>query len=371
MIKLLAVGPLPPPVGGFSVMTEAVLRHFENTFVVLPFNRSQPPISNAHLRRLWSIPYASLACVKFSFSAKENRKDGIVYVALSGGWGQVVDGVFILIARSMGIPIVLHHHSFSYLNEQRWITKICLQCAGQKSQHITLCVRMAKLLIERYDRYPINVHSISNSAFLWPKNINNFLIEPTYPDALNEQPLRIGIIGNLNVEKGILRFLDAVVKLHDAGLAVQSEIAGPIDSVVEDLVKDRTRAIAKLRLWGPVYGEQKEEFWRSIDVLLFPSSYANEAEPVTILEAFIHNVAVIGTARGCCIDMLDPDEFDRKLIDEHDYATETARHIVIHNIALKSFTKRRTRDWLSKHIPRNVDAREVLVARLRQMVREA
>jgi glycosyltransferase involved in cell wall biosynthesis len=55
---------------------------------------------------------------------------------------------------------------------------------------------------------------------------------------------------------------------------------------------------------GPVYGGQKERFYRQLDVFLFPTNYANEAEPLVIYEAMRQGVHVIACDRGAIAEML-------------------------------------------------------------------
>ena len=55
---------------------------------------------------------------------------------------------------------------------------------------------------------------------------------------------------------------------------------------------------------GPVYGGQKEQFYRQLDVFLFPTNYANEAEPLVIYEAMRQGVHVIACDRGSIAEML-------------------------------------------------------------------
>ena len=55
---------------------------------------------------------------------------------------------------------------------------------------------------------------------------------------------------------------------------------------------------------GPVYDRRKESFYDSIDVLVFPSRYANEAEPVVVIEA-LGAGAPVAAARGCVPSLID------------------------------------------------------------------
>ncbi len=54
-----------------------------------------------------------------------------------------------------------------------------------------------------------------------------------------------------------------------------------------------------LQYVGPQYGEEKVQFLDSIDVLVFPSRYVNEAEPLTVHEAMARAVPVLALDRGC------------------------------------------------------------------------
>src|SRR4029077_16115808 len=55
---------------------------------------------------------------------------------------------------------------------------------------------------------------------------------------------------------------------------------------------------------GPVYDEAKTAFYRDLDILLFPTDYANEAEPLVIHEAMRSGVHVIACDRGAISEML-------------------------------------------------------------------
>ena len=50
---------------------------------------------------------------------------------------------------------------------------------------------------------------------------------------------------------------------------------------------------------GPVYGADKESFYASIDLFIFPTRYRHEAEPLVVLEALAHGRPVIAFGRGC------------------------------------------------------------------------
>jgi glycosyltransferase involved in cell wall biosynthesis len=94
--------------------------------------------------------------------------------------------------------------------------------------------------------------------------------------------------------------------LTASGVRFRGHIAGPFESeAIRRQVCSELEHLPDLKLWGAAYGETKAEFFRSIDVLLFPSHYRNEAEPVTILEALSQAVCVMATDLGCIGNLLE------------------------------------------------------------------
>ena len=55
---------------------------------------------------------------------------------------------------------------------------------------------------------------------------------------------------------------------------------------------------------GAVYDAQKERFYSQLDLFVFPTNYANEAEPLVIYEAMRQGVHVIACDRGSIAEML-------------------------------------------------------------------
>ena len=56
---------------------------------------------------------------------------------------------------------------------------------------------------------------------------------------------------------------------------------------------------------GPVHGSNKKEFFNDIHIMLFPSRYKNEAQPLVVFEALSYGVPVICFNRGCIENMVD------------------------------------------------------------------
>jgi glycosyltransferase involved in cell wall biosynthesis len=270
------VGPLPPPVHGFSVINAAMLTRLQAVGEVTVFDRAPRPGHGAlrrmlrsagqwgaFLRRLWAAPRGSA-----------------LYLGLSGGWGQLVDWPYLAAARLTGAPIVVHHHSFAYLRERSAAARSVLALLG-RAQHLAL----------------------SNAAFLPPARPRAERRETRRDGAA----LRLGFLSNISAEKGIWALLELTDALRARGVEVEALIAGPVQAAIADRFASEVAARPGCRHLGAVYGADKDAFFAKLDVLVFPTFYVNEAEPVTILEALAAAVPVVANARGCIADLVPHD----------------------------------------------------------------
>lgn len=112
-------------------------------------------------------------------------------------------------------------------------------------------------------------------------NIAFLPLPPAQPGNI-EGSVRIGLLGNLTRAKG----LDTAVALHrillGRGRAVELHLAGPPgDDDARDLLATLTHAPGVF-IHGPVTGDAKAQFLASLDMLLFISTYPNEAQPCVI-----------------------------------------------------------------------------------------
>jgi len=193
------------------------------------------------------------------------------------------------------LPVYVHHHSFSYINHPSLMSRCCLYLL-HNCQHIVLCEQMGALLTRRYAIRDSNIVVLTNAAFLDLGEIR----EKKATDRLT-----VGFLSNITVEKGILDFFDMAACFCGMNGGPSFVIAGPVAESLRGVFASRLSELPNVRHIGPVYGEAKEAFFSQMDLLAFPTRYPNEAEPVTILEAFRAGVPVMANHRGCIATMLD------------------------------------------------------------------
>jgi glycosyltransferase involved in cell wall biosynthesis len=287
--RVAFVGPLPPPLHGFSSINAAMLAALKERAAVTVFDRAKR--SNARGRQTLQ---QIIQTVKYTFAC---RQDAALYLALSGGIGQIVDLLYVLTSKIFRQRAFVHHHSFAYINSSSAINKILFSLL-RKQTHIVLSRGMAVALAKRYNLDEQRIIVVSNAAYF--AGVSNY----PRPSPIEETAVRLGFISNITFDKGFVEFFEVLRQLKQLGIEYRACIAGPLAPETRQIFAELCAALPAVEYIGAIYGEAKESFYRQIDVLLFPTKYANEAEPLVIHEALRNGVYVIACDRGAIAEML-------------------------------------------------------------------
>jgi glycosyltransferase involved in cell wall biosynthesis len=289
--RVAFVGPLPPPVHGFSNACAHVLDLLTARSAVKIFDRT-PRGNNVVLKRVTQLlqPFRYIAWCR-------QGRDSSLYLALSGGHGQIFDWPYVMIAKILGSRIFIHHHSFSYLNSPNIVNRVFFAFVRNET-HIVLSEGMGLRLSNTYKLDSNVVRVVSNAAFYAPKN----------PSARVEgnarSPICVGFLSNITFEKGFVEFFEVLSELKKRGVAYQAMIAGPVGPDASAKFYQLLSSSPDTVYFGPIYGDIKEGFYDQLDVFLFPTKYDNEAEPLVIHEALRSGVQVFACDRGAIAEML-------------------------------------------------------------------
>jgi glycosyltransferase involved in cell wall biosynthesis len=310
------VGPYPPPVHGMAAVTKGIWQALEVAACPsIVINTAGLVLNRGWLWRLTRAPRVAAAACQLAWYVLTGQADTL-YLAVAGGLGKIYDLVFLVVAR-LGIGrIILHHHSFAYLEQPNTLAKCLVNVAGSRAVHLVLCEEHGRRLQSAYSKTR-SVLVLQNAAF----------VESFTSLEVKERLCCIGFLGNISYEKGIIEFLTVAEKLAIQHPDIVALVAGPFqDKRVELDVRTRMSALSTVRYLGPTYGEQKAAFFRAVDVLLFPTRYVNEAAPLTIYEALSSGVPVIARDRGCIPQMLTRGA-NLVIPQEHDFVEEALQYI--------------------------------------------
>lgn len=285
---LAIIGTLPPPVHGMSVITQSVRdRMVAQGKAVLVINTSAASLRRSLYTRLSRVPRFLWGFIRIVTS-----NPSAIYIGVSGDYGQLYDIIFVVIARLKRLPLFLHHHSFGYVEDYRCLTQVMTRLSGTKSTHFVQSVRMGQLLAKQYGMKS-KIVAASNIGILHevPAQVQRCCVRT------------IGFLSNVSREKGIYIYLDLMDALKENGVEVFGRIAGPFqDRDTESKVRARLRVLPNVEYVGPKYGKEKADFYRSIDVFVFPTMF--EAEGLVNHEAMSFGVPVIAFGRGCIPEII-------------------------------------------------------------------
>ena len=303
--------PLPPPVHGFSVINAHMLTNLQSVGAKINIFDLTPRNVLASLLK-WLFFLVKILTPSGGASMT-------LYLPISGGIRQLVDLTFAIPARLLGFRMFVHHHSFAYLNAKPWFARIAFFVL-KDATHITLCHAMRQRLCEQYGIAPGQVRVLSNAAFLEINTANN------ERDVESSPCITLGFLSNITAEKGIFSFFDAIDGLIAQQIRFKALIAGPVSPEVKAQFDARLAATPDAQYVGAVYGDAKNHFFGQVDLLLFPTLYANEAEPVTLWESMAHGVPVIALQRGCIQGMV-PSNAGRVVVEPAAFATAVVEEV--------------------------------------------
>lgn len=312
---MIFIGPLPPPTHGMSAMNEAIIDKLSAEGIrINVINTAAKSLNRNFISRLSKLPSIILGWLNLTKLLYGSPRE-TVYISLAGGFGKIYDLFMVITGKFFGAHFIFHHHTFSLLLQKSLLSKIIFSIAGKKTRHIVLCNLMAFLLEKKYKVN--NIIVVSNIAFM-----------PAMDGYSRESLQSVGFIGNITVEKGGSWVIDLAKKIVLKKLSITLVVAGPCTekALSKKLFQADKEGILK---WiGPVYKKDKAAFFSSIDALIMPTQYPNEAEPLVVWEALGTGSPVIAYNRGCIPEQIKMGA-GKILSNEKNFATE-ALYILEH-----------------------------------------
>ena len=130
-----------------------------------------------------------------------------------------------------------------------------------------------------------------------------------------DSPIRILYLSNMMVSKGFLDVLEACNILNESAVAFECDFCGTFMSASaedtamdEPLFRKRIKEYglqAQVRYRGPVAGAEKDALLRCAHVLVLPTYYPWEGQPLSIIEAMAHATPVVTTAHKGIVEQID------------------------------------------------------------------
>ena len=303
-VRVLVVGPLPPPVGGVETFTAALLE----SSAMQNFAREHCDISKRRTKEkqgkfdaanfFWALVH-----FKRMFSRLVTFRPNVVYMPLTATWsGFLRDGVLATMAKLSGAYLIGHVHG-------GWFDRI-LALMGWRA-------RIVRMVLSRFDALLMLGTKWRNlvSAYGYRGDIR--IVPSMYRKELGVRASRfsrfynegdpIGLfVGHVGPGKGILDILEATRVLKEQEREIRIVIVGP-PQFEGDWQKVLTaRSVLKLdrqvEMTGPLEGEALYARFEAASYLLLPSYF--EGLPIVLFEAGLFGLPVITTPVGSIPDLI-------------------------------------------------------------------
>ncbi len=295
--RVVVVAPSMPPVHGQAMVSRRVAEIVEERGHDVEWVSRNTPTLGSGVRYRVAVAtrvVRALACALRLRSGPSKT----VYVGSSGGLGVIAEGLVVALTKRRRDRLVVHHHSFAYLNRRSVVWQVLVGTVYRSAVHVLLCDCMSQRFGSMYGVTADKLRVVGNAAFV------------DAPQGGIKKPpgagrMQLGHLSNLSVEKGLDVVLASLaLEGCDVSLSVYGSPTGQ-------------REVAMLRSAATRYGDRFDvvaptdragvwEYLSSIDIFLFPSKYVNEAAPLVVLESLAAGVPVLVSDVGCLEDMLKP-----------------------------------------------------------------
>lgn len=284
--KIVAMVQLPPPMHGAARMNqhaiEALSTQFDVRVLEMNFTRSLGDLEKPSLRKLMRAFWLMLRLV----GALPRAKALYICFAPTGG-AYIRDSLYVLIAKLFRVPAVLHLHGRGLPAMRQSKLALAFQKAVFANQSVIL---LGESLRSEISGLACHATIIPNCL-----DLASFA-EPPRGGWRPSEPVKLLWLSNLFRAKGIETLIAACQTIRERGLDFELTIAGAEGDVSEPQLHERLLhyGIKDTAIYiGSVESKGKANAFSNADLFVFPSHYANEAQPLVVLEAMAAGVPVI------------------------------------------------------------------------------
>ena len=284
--KIVAMVQLPPPIHGAARMNqhaiEALSKQFDVLVLEMNFSRDLRDLEKPSLRKLIRALWLLLRLVGALPRAKA------LYICFSPTGGAYVrDSLYVLIAKLFRVPTVLHLHGRGLPAMRQSKLALAFQKAVFSNQSVILLGESLRSEISGLAcRATIIPNCLDLASFADPPRGN------WHPS----KPIKLLWLSNLFRAKGIETLIVVCQILRERGLNFELTIAGAEGDLSETQLSEllkRYGIMDATNYIGSGEGKGKANAFSNADLFVFPSHYANEAQPLVVLEAMAAGQPVI------------------------------------------------------------------------------
>lgn len=278
------------------------------------------------------------------------------YLAVKAGYGMWLTSAAALVARLSGSRVFLHHHSYAYVRKRQCRMVVLARVAGPGATHIVLSHAMANDL--RHTMPEIRRTAVIDNAALVDRRLLDLQLKR------DAQPLVLGHLSNLSLQKGIKEVVELALALHRAGHQVRLLVGGPAtDHTAQVQLHRAARELGdSFEYLGALSGDAKLRFFEEISHFVFPTRYTHEAAPLVLYEAMAAGAVCVATTQGSIASQLE--NSDAVLTsDSTTFVSKTASALATRSVSAQA--SKQARAAFIRALARSQDQLAWLISELR------
>ncbi len=310
-MNILFLAQLPPPIHGVTRMSKHVfdlLGLKPNVHVTQMWAGSARSLDDVGTRTLSKYFDFAKLLSQLSWRVITGQRSHIAYVTIAPhGEALFRDALAIYFAGLLGDRVLVHTHT-------RGLDEVI---AGN-----TFVQRFTKWALKGTELVTqsktISVELKNHALFSEIHHLPNFVNDPGTPDVSVKSKLKLGFFGSMDHRKGVLRFVDVLIKLKKAGIAFEAKIAGRdapnmTQAKVAEYAKEHG-VLDDIHMPGFLKDDDAiAEFLSDLDLFVYPTKH--DLAPLVLLEALAHGTAPIAFDTGSISEMLSPEFSDHVISD--------------------------------------------------------
>lgn len=260
------------------------------------FSRAVQEVGRPSARKALAVPALVLRLAR---TVAARRPESVVFFLTNRAGSFLVDSVLLALLRRLRVPTVLYVHTvgFHELARRGRLWRALVRSALKTGPVVTLGEAL-RSDVAPFTRVP--GHVIPNASPAPPL--------PPGPRRRPDGALHAAYLSNLQPEKGADVFVRTAAALVAGGGSWRFTLAGGgADDRIADLRAQAERAglTDVLEVRGPVDEAGRWALLDSADVLVFPSTYPFEAQPLVIVEAMATGTPVVAFDVGGVRDLVE------------------------------------------------------------------
>lgn len=298
MKKILVIGPTPPPYNGMSVVTETILNsslreRFELINLDISDRRSLKNIGKFDIINIYlAIRHFLIFLWLIIF-----KKPDLIYLPIAQNIaGYLRDSLFLIPCRIFKLKTIIHLHG-SYFRDFYKKSKRIMQWLVE----FTLRKVSGAIVLGEKLRYIFKDFLSEDKIFVVPNGVKDDF--HNFSKNYESETFQILFLGSLCKEKGVFEVLKIVPILTKKYKNLKFVFAG---EWIRNKEKKEAMMFIKengiemyVEFPGVVHGDKKKKYLaNSLFLLLLPTDYPFEGQPLVILEAMSAGLPVISTDRG-------------------------------------------------------------------------